>query len=70
MIMQIDLETLINKESLANYIHSHLPLNVHMSLNLDKDYYTQEEANEILSQALGSWAYIKKLRREEHGKEN
>lgn len=62
--------TIMTKSEVNIYVCSHLPHNIHMSLGLDKDYYTQDEADEILSQALDSWAYIKKLRREEHGKEN
>lgn len=62
--------SLMDKAELTNYVHSHLPHSVHMSLNLDKDEYTQEEAKVILSEALDSWAYIKQLRREEHGEEN
>ena len=51
------------KDDVINYAHSQLPPTIHMSLNLTKDSYTQEEADEILSQALEIWEYIKTLRK-------
>lgn len=62
--------TIMTKSEVNIYVHSHLPHSIHMSLSLNKDYYTQDEADEILFQALDSWAYIKQLRRSEHGEEN
>ena len=61
---------MMSKAEVNTYVHSHLPSDIHMSLNLDKDTYTHQEADQILFQALETCEYIKKLRREEHGKEN
>lgn len=52
-----------NEQELKEYIHSRLPDNVHMTLNLPKALYTQEEADKMLSQALETWEYIKTLRK-------
>lgn len=63
MTMKKDSEILIDKESIDTYIHLHLPNGVHITLNLNKDYYTREEADDILAQALETWEYIKTLRK-------
>lgn len=55
--------SLMNKTELINHVHSHLPASIHMTLNLDKDEYTQSEADEILIQALETWEHIKTLRK-------
>lgn len=55
--------SLMNKTELINHVYSHLPTSIHMTLNLDKDEYTQSEADEILTQALETWEYIKTLRK-------
>lgn len=54
---------MMDKVEVKAYIHSHLPQGVHISLNLSKDYYTQQEADEILKQSLEAWEIIKKLRK-------
>ena len=54
---------MMDKVEVKAYIHSHLPQGVHISLNLPKDSYTQQEADEILNQALEAWETIEKLRK-------
>lgn len=54
---------LLNKQELKEYIHARLSDDAHMTLSLSKDSYTQEEADEILAQALETWEYIKTLRK-------
>ena len=61
--MKTNSEALIDRHELIVYINSLLPRSVHMSLGLSKDSYTQEEANEILAQALETWEYIKNLKK-------
>ena len=54
---------MMSKAEVEKYVHTHLPKNIHMSLAFSKDTYTQEEADEILAQALETWEYIKTLRK-------
>ena len=54
---------MMSRKEIKTYIHSHLPQGVHISLNLSKDSYTQEEADKILNQALDAWETIEKLRK-------
>lgn len=54
---------MLNEQELKEYIHSRLPDNVHITLNLPKALYTQEEADKMLSRAHEIWEYIKTLRK-------
>lgn len=51
------------KDVLISYIHTRLPKGVHISMALPKEEYTQEEANQYLSDALRAWEIIEKLRK-------
>lgn len=54
---------LMTKSDIENYVHSRLPKGIHITLNLPKDLYTQEEADKYLNDALQALETIKKLRK-------
>ena len=53
----------VNAKDVINYVCPFIPEGVHISLNLSKDSYTQEEADEVLKQVLEAWEIIEKLRK-------
>lgn len=53
----------MTKSDIKNYVHSRLPKGIHITLNLPKDLYTQEEADKYLNDALQALEIIEKLRK-------